>query len=897
MSSLPITRVVLYKHGVGYFERQGSVEGDAALSLTFKQAEVSDVLKSLTVLDLEGGHIASVSYDSTKPLEQLLAEVALSIPDQGSLVGLLPQIKGARIRVQPSRSSSMGNLVTPPANESVEGVVLGVDTTERQTGDGITHTVLLSLLTDNGEVRSFDLHSLGKLEILDQALRRDLDYYLRTQLSAKKKESRTFTFFAQGQGQRTIRLSYTLEAPVWKATYRILLGEEEKPPLIQGWAVVDNTQDEDWENVQLSLIAGLPVSFVHDLYTPRYIKRPVVAVQETTGVLPPEVEEGVQLGGQFYADADLEVAASPASQLRAKRLRGGGRGSGGARSAESSMPAQVRERKLGDLFEYEIEHPVTIRRNQSALVPIVLRSFEGRPVLLYNKATRAENPMRCVEFKNTTGLTLEGGPVTVLEGGSYVGEAMLETTKPDDLRLVPYAVELAVTVLDNVNSHDDRVHRIFIHQGQLRSDYTHVRQTTFTFNNKGDSEQTVYLEHPRDGKEWELQDPPEPNEITENHWRFRFLLPGKKVTHFVVQQHRMLYNLFVLGDITDHYLSYWIEQRYLDARTERVLRLIVQLRQQAATLEEQIKRLEKERETIHGEQKAHSREPAIAGRSFHGEGPARALCAYPERPGRSARTDRTRVAAEERRARSVSRADQHASVRTGIRSGSSSTGDGSLVGVRFISPALWGWWAFYAHWLSPRHRTGVRLSLSLPFLWGRRLCRSRLTPRRLGRLQTTPDTTELCLEIIVFFPNIEELVQAGDFEDFVNLRIDIAEDQTPPHRLQLFVQGDEFPKRGAGEEFDITEVEQDFAPSYLIDQAEELFTNNLDVLLIEDALIDKVHHGHVADVFYLKLPVPWRGHGFDTPESKTLERAVFHSQQSNPISVRPQAGPHQGQRR
>ena len=104
------------------------------------------------------------------------------------------------------------------------------------------------------------------------------------------------------------------------------------------------------------------------------------------------------------------------------------------RSAISSTPTQVRERKVGDLFEYQIEHPVTIRRNQSALVPIVLRAFEGRPVLLYNKATRAENPMRCVEFKNTTGLTLEGGPVTVLEGGSYVGEAMLETVKPDEQR-------------------------------------------------------------------------------------------------------------------------------------------------------------------------------------------------------------------------------------------------------------------------------------------------------------------------------------------------------------------------------------------------------------------------------------------------------------------------------
>src|SRR5262245_53438103 len=328
MPVLPVTRVVLYKHGVGYFEREGTVEGDATLSLTFKQSEVSDVLKSLTVLDLDGGHVASVSYDSTKPLEQLLADVALSIPDQGSLVGLLPQIKGARVRVQPSKSGSMGGLGLgggPPGSDGSEGVLLGVDTAERQTADGITKAVLLSLLTDAGDVRSFDLLGLGKLEILDPGLRRDLDYYLRTQLSAKKKDSRTFTFFAQGQGKRTIRLSYTLEAPVWKATYRILLGEEGKPPMIQGWAVVDNTQDEDWENVRLSLIAGLPVSFVHDLYTPRYIRRPVVQVKETTGVLPPEVEEGMLMAAMesevIALDAPAGAGAPERSLAKMRKAR------------------------------------------------------------------------------------------------------------------------------------------------------------------------------------------------------------------------------------------------------------------------------------------------------------------------------------------------------------------------------------------------------------------------------------------------------------------------------------------------------------------------------------------------------------------------------------------------
>src|SRR5262249_6773977 len=161
----------------------------------------------------------------------------------------------------------------------------------------------------------------------------------------------------RGKGVRRVSVSYALEAPVWKATYRIILGEEGRPPTIQGWAVVDNTQDEDWEDVSLSLVAGLPVSFVHDLYTPRYLLRPVVAVPEPTGGVPREAELGMQTESVDWmlaeftdAEVDLDLAAVPAAKPQAARMAI-------PRSAVSSAPAQVRERQLGDLFEYQIEHP------------------------------------------------------------------------------------------------------------------------------------------------------------------------------------------------------------------------------------------------------------------------------------------------------------------------------------------------------------------------------------------------------------------------------------------------------------------------------------------------------------------------------------------------------------
>ncbi len=631
MSTLPIRRVVLYKHGVGYFERETIIEGDESLSLSFKQREVSDVLKSLTVLDLDGGIVSAVSYDSTTPVEQLLAEIALSIPDSGSLVGLLPQLKGARAAVKPT------------GGVAVQGAILGIDTIETHTDAGTTTEVRLSLLTDSADVRTFDLFDL-ELTLLDEGIKRDLDFYLKTQLASKKKDARAFTLFAQGEGKRTVRVSYVLEAPVWKATYRILLGEPdlasgrrqptvlggaeqpadagrspETQPLIQGWAVVDNTSDEDWTDVALTLVAGLPVSFVHDLYTPRYIRRPVVQVKETTGVLPPMAEAGMDQDdddGDTTTDFDDQVIMGRAPAPAMAEMRrgipmtmggggGGGRGGyggGGPQSAVSSVQAQTRERQVGDLFEYGIEKPVTVRRNQSALVPIVLKPFAGRSVLLYQKTARAENPMRCVEFENTTGLTLEGGPVTVLEQGSYVGEAMLDTMKPTEKRLVGYAVELAVRVLDNIKSFKQHVSRVVIRKGTLITYFGQASQTTYTFTSKSDKEQTLYLDHPRPGGDWDLFDTSAPREITENYWRFKFIIPNKSMK-FVVKMQQPQSQSFSLAGITDAVLAAWVESRFIDKKTEKVLRDSFKVRHEIASFDEKLQQIATERNQIHAEQK------------------------------------------------------------------------------------------------------------------------------------------------------------------------------------------------------------------------------------------------------------------------------------------------------
>ncbi|MFP2899021.1 hypothetical protein [Corallococcus sp. 4LFB] len=602
-SPLSIRRVVLYKHGVGYFERRGKVTGSETAHLDFKARDMNDVLKSMTVLDLNGGSVSAVSYDSTKPLEQLLSEATIRIPEHGSLTALLGQVKGARVRAR-------------VGGAQVEGAIVGLESLPVVQGEASVVRPFLTLLV-GASLRTFDVLELGELEFLDEAVRKDLEFYLATVMSSYKKDSKRLSILTAGEGSRELFVSYVLESPVWKTSYRILL-DEGKPPLLQGWALVDNTGDEDWVDVELSLIAGLPVSFVHDLYNPRYLRRPVVEVRSETGVapvIPQEAHESAfepamdmaaeeeAYGSQGAPMASIMPMAAPAAAPR-MRARGGPRAGGGGRgmreTLEQSTPVTTLTKEVGDLFEYGVDRPVTVHRNQSALVPILHRPFEGRRVLLYNRATREKNPMACIEFKNTTGLTLEGGPVTITEDETYVGEAMLDTLKPDDVRFVPYAVELSCVVSVEQDLEDGPVFRARLGRGTLVVEFFHQRRTKVLARNKAKRPQVLYVEHPRTG--WELKDTAAPAETTDGFWRFkRELAPGASDTLTVTERTRGQ-RQYYLGNVGLEEVAFFLDSRFIDPRVAQALRDVVALREKLSQVIRDVQRLTEERTQLFKDQ-------------------------------------------------------------------------------------------------------------------------------------------------------------------------------------------------------------------------------------------------------------------------------------------------------
>jgi hypothetical protein len=296
-ASLPVKRVVLYKNGVGYFEHMAHVRGTQELNIDFTSAQLNDVLKSLTAVDLGDGRITSVRYNSIAPLSERLRSLRLPFGEQITRAEFLTAMRGARVDVRSGASTATGRL-------------LSVETARRQDPKGnFVDVTEFSIITDAGEMKNFELGSGTSVRIADHDLDDEIGRYLNLVGSARARDVRRMTLTAAGSGDRDIFVSYISEVPIWKSTYRIIFSDKpNEKPLLQGWAIVDNTIGEDWKDVQLSLVAGAPQSFIQDISQPFYARRPVVPLPQSVMLTPQTHEATVDRLEQF---SQLQAAPPP----------------------------------------------------------------------------------------------------------------------------------------------------------------------------------------------------------------------------------------------------------------------------------------------------------------------------------------------------------------------------------------------------------------------------------------------------------------------------------------------------------------------------------------------------------------------------------------------------------
>ncbi len=584
MSNLPIIHMTLYKHGVGYFRRRGSVEGQA-VKLTFRREEMDDLLKSLTVIDRAGGQVRGVDYDTPQTQDERLAGCSIILDDTRSLRDLLQALRGRAVQLQVSDGGSVG------------GVLLGPDEDDEKP---LEHSLLSILKSDSETVAVLPISRIEGVELRDDTAAADLRFFLQTALGQETHRSITIRL---SPGSHDLEVSYIAPAPTWRVSYRLVMdtpaGNESTPPkpeaLLQGWGIFDNRLEEDLNNISLSLTAGMPISFVYDLYTPRTPSRPVIEEEDRTAAAPimfegavPEAEAVMDM----MVGAGAPPAPAPARSLRKAMAKPAVSAATMAESVKSAATGEA----LGELFQYNVSAPVTVGRGQSAMVPIVSSKLEPEKDLIYNGSKMPTHPVATLRFKNSSGLTLERGPVTVLENGEYVGEAVLPFTASQAEAVISYAVELGVHIKEDV-SNSTQLHSLSIKNGYLLQHKYNIRRTEYRLDNRTPQPKTILVE--RSASHYKLFDTPEPVEKTLETHRYKVEAPSGKITEFTVQERYLREYREELSNQTYKGLQKYLEGKFLDKHTYESLKALLDAWAEISRLKQAISRQEKRRTKVY----------------------------------------------------------------------------------------------------------------------------------------------------------------------------------------------------------------------------------------------------------------------------------------------------------
>lgn len=585
-ADLDVTRVVLYKHGVGFFERTGQVpNGDSAV-LQFQASEMDDVLKSLTIEQRGGDGVTGVRYDSSDPLAKRLEVFPFRIGEHVSLPDILDQFKGAEVELTMSSGGMTGTIV------SARRIAGSDDRSE------IQQLVLLA----RGSLRTIDPAAASQIQFVDPKIQTQFADYLAILSRSRNTDRRTLTIESRG-GASSVSAGYITPTPIWKSSYRLVFGEDGEP-LLEGWAIVDNTSGDDWENVQLSLVSGLPVSFISSLYAPRYLQRPVIqlaqdrawrptvhggAIEERAGgavggarpvAPPPPAAAKAAYRQNVMVAAEMADNANEESRGGFERLAQYASVPRPRMEMASTVAATAVQADLGDLFEYTIDTPVTIRKSESAMLPFFRSRVPTRRLFIYDQSSGSQHPLTAAEITNGSGATLDGGAITVYDAGAYAGEALVETIKAGDKRLISYAVDLGTRITTKFDSESKLQQEIHFNRGILTTKTAQLETKTFTIRNVDPDAKTIIIEQPvRPG--YELVDM-EAEEKTANAYRFEVDVDADSTTTHAIVEERVYSQTIGISRMNYDQIMVWVRNEDLDANGRQQLERIAELKRQIA---------------------------------------------------------------------------------------------------------------------------------------------------------------------------------------------------------------------------------------------------------------------------------------------------------------------------
>ncbi len=632
--ALELSKVVLYRNGVGYFERGGKVDGDT-LTIRVRKDQVNDLLKSLTVVERSGGRAVSISMP-LDPRSWANAAITTLGPGSGSLAEVLDKLRGTDVTLRTTDG------------DRIRGRITIVETIQTRHGDdedeGVESDFQVTLLAGKrlsvvrlSKVTGLTLHN-GDIAMQFQ---RSLD----ATAGEGMFQQVDVTIRLAGKREKDLLVSYVVSAPMWKPTYRVVLPETGKgQALLQGWAVVDNTTGEDWRDVRLALTSGAPIAFRYDLHTPRDVvrtdlssigtqRRATVSVGEAGYAQPspeavaapsppmpaPAASNGYGRGG-MAKDKAAKAGRAPAGRSAPSPPRGApmemdeemAAGEAGdmpfdddlldqqnavdAETLARSMSANTKAKSISGLSRYDLADKLTVPDGTSTMVAIINEKVEGEETFLFRPGGAGQgyeaNPYRVIRFKNSTPFALESGPISIYAGGSFVGEGISEPVSAGVAVTIPFAVEGSLLVNSRQQYGGDEMRLVKIVRGVMEVETFSRRKTTWevTAQQARKEDTTLYVRHTKAGGSFTLVPRPSGTEDLPDAYLIPIKLAGGAVTASldVVEQTPSRSSLSIWDSRSITLLEGILAQGTLDRGIRAKLEPIVKLRQEIGRIDTEI---------------------------------------------------------------------------------------------------------------------------------------------------------------------------------------------------------------------------------------------------------------------------------------------------------------------
>ena len=554
---LTLRRAMLSSGGVGYFEYEAIVTGDAELSLEVRLDQVDDVLKSLVVYD-DQGRIGDVSLPGREPLREVFRALPFDPSALASPTALLNALRGAEIRSGGTRQ--------------IEGRIIAVVPEDIRLTDGsVVRRHRLSVLTEDG-IRQLLLEEADAIQFVERRLRDQVDEALAALARHNERDRREIAIRLDGEGERIARVAYVVEVPLWKASYRLTLptGAGMEDAGLQGWAVIENLTGEAWEDVELTVASGNPVTFRQALYDAYFVERPEVPVEVLGRVLPQTDIGSMPIEPVHEAEAhELRRADAPTVAAMLGALAAEPAPPPISSGPELAQVAAAAGAQAATQVLFTFPEPVSVDSGHSLLLPVVSRAVPAERLSLYQPETHATHPLASVRLINDGDSGLPPGILTLYERDAagrtaFIGDARLGSLPAGEERLISFAVDERVRI-DREEERSQRITQGRVVDGVLQLTMTDRNETVYRIAGAADEDRSILIEHPR-WQGWDLVAPPAGEvELTGEDYRMPVDLSAGETLALTVVMERPRYQRLQLIDLNEDQIAFYADAEQLSA--------------------------------------------------------------------------------------------------------------------------------------------------------------------------------------------------------------------------------------------------------------------------------------------------------------------------------------------